>query len=216
MDIRRTLFCSLLVMGTAAQAEGVYILASGGQSHFNPDISRSDLDDTWTGSGLAILSSKFEKEDIAYKLQVGYQFNENFALEGGYIDLGKTEYKANLTDFVSVSGYDKVGFEAKGWNLDALLTLPINAGFSMFFKGGIFRAESKVYEKIYLTNGVTSFSDNASDTDKKVIAKYGLGVAYNFFRGLSARVEVERFNNLKVDPIEADVDLYSLGISYQF
>lgn len=28
---------------------------------------------------------------------VGYRFNQNFAVEGGYVDLGKASYSANFT-----------------------------------------------------------------------------------------------------------------------
>lgn len=215
MDMRSTLLCSLLVIGTAAQAEGIYVLASGGQSNLNLNVSRSDLDADWTYAGIDVDKSKLDTQDSAYKLQLGYQFNENFAIEGGYVDLGSAEYKADIS-FLNISGNDQLGIEAKGWNLAALLTLPINSGFSIFFKGGIIRAEVKSSEKIFLTDGVSSASASDSISDTKTKTNFGVGVAYNFYQKLSARAEIERFSNLEIGSFEADVDLYSVGLSYQF
>jgi len=211
MDIRTTFFFSLLAIGTAAHAEGVYVLASGGKSQFGLNLDRSDLDATMTDVGLTVDSSKLDKSDSAYKLQLGYQFNDNFSIEGGYVDLGAAEYNANFSGFVF--GHYQAKLEAKGWNLDGLLTLPINSGVSLFFKGGIFRGDVKASEK------VNSFSVSGSKT--RITPNFGVGVAYNFYKGLSARAEIERFSNLRAEDeegfeVKANVDLYSLGISYQF
>ncbi|MDB6062333.1 MAG: OmpA/MotB [Verrucomicrobiaceae bacterium] len=218
--LRAIALCGLAAIGCNAHAEGLYVLASGGQSHFDLNLDRNDFDADIEGTGLTVTSSKFDKSDTGYKLQLGYQFNENFALEGGYIDLGQAEYSADLAT-TGITGNYKARFEAKGWNLDALLTLPINAGFSLFLKGGVIRAEVKGSEKVSATDGTATASDSISSTDKKVRANYGLGVAYNFYNNFSARAEIERFSNLKSNndngfDVQADVDLYSVGLSYQF
>lgn len=213
MDMRSTLLCSLLLAATAAHAEGVYVLASGGQSHLDLNYNRSDFDNAFLDNGDIVTSSKFDKSDSAYKLQLGYQLNENFSIEGGYIDLGKTEYKANLIDSLNNVGTNSTRFEAKGWNLDAVVTLPVNAGVSLFMKGGLFRADVKGSID---SSTATPPLPNDSSSKKKVRPNYGFGIAYNFYAGLSARAEVERFSRLEVGELKADVDLYSVGLSYQF
>lgn len=228
MDMRSTLFCSSLiistaVMGTAAHAEGLYVLAAGGVSKFNLDVSRNDFSNVLTDADADVTSASLDTRDAAYKLQLGYQFNENFAIEGGYIDLGETLYSANYTDIVSASGKSSAALEVKGFNLDALLTLPINAGFSIFFKGGLLLADIDGSWNDYPTNGTVASSQTFSTSETKVRPNFGFGVAYNFVKHLSVRAEVERFGNLwlKSDDelafdVKADIDLYSLGLSYQF
>jgi OmpA-OmpF porin, OOP family len=211
MDIRSKVLCSLLVMGTAAHAEGLYVLGSVGVARFDQDISQSEknayLEDN---TGVPVLSSSQDRSDSAYKLQVGYQFNENFAIEGGYVDLGQLEYKA---DFGS-SVFAKEEASAKGLNIAALLTLPVNAGFSLFVKAGIINAEVK--EKIAVI--APSFYEAESEKARNVKPNFGIGVAYNFYQGFSARLEAERFSKLGDDDKtgEFDVDFYSLGLSYKF
>lgn len=205
-------FCSLLMIGSTAQAaEGFYVLGSVGQSRFHDDASKSDKD-----AYLADLigdepdSSKQDDKDTGYKVQVGYQFNDNFAVEGGYFDLGEQVYTASY----GVDGGAKSKMSAEGWNIDALLTLPINAGVSLFAKVGAASAKLEVKDSI----DAFGYADSASEKETKVAAKFGVGVAYNFFEGWSARVEAERYSNLgdSNSTGKADVDLYSAGVSYKF
>lgn len=212
MNIRSTTLLSLLLIGGAAHAEGVYVLAAIGQSHFHQDTSRADKDAYLEDLGAIVDSSTQDRDDTGYKLQVGYQFNANFALEAGYVDLGQQEYSADLNNGTATT---KEETSAKGLNVAALLTLPINAGFSAFLKLGVINAEVK--EKVSASSSIASASD--SETAKKVRPNFGIGVAYNFYRGLSARAEVERFSKLgdkDKTGDELDVNFYSLGLSYQF
>ncbi len=207
MDIRSTLFCSLLAAGVVAHAEGIYVLGSVGKSVTDiKDASRTDIDAVYIDNGYDIVSSKLDKNDSAYKLQLGYQFGRNFALEGGYVHLGKAVYKATLFDGVSDSDV-KLSYETKGWNLDGVLTLPVNAGVSVFGKLGLIYADTKLA------------GPGGSESVKKTKPTVGVGIAWNFWQNLSARAECERFINLgDKDKIGStlNIDLYSVGLSYQF
>lgn len=201
---------SLLLVVAPAQAEGVYVLGSFGQSRFHDDTSRSEKDDVLADLiGFGPDSSNEDTKDTAYKLQVGYQINQYFSVEGGYIDLGQQEYKARFDDVTA-----KLETSAKGWNIDAVLTLPINAGVSLFAKIGAFNAELE--QK--LSASASGFYESETEKDTELKAKYGVGVAYNFYQALSARAEVEYFNKLgdKDQTGEVDVTLFSIGLSYQF
>lgn len=204
-------FSSLLVLGSAAQAEGVYVLGSFGQSRFSDDIGKSDKNEFVEETiGVLPTSSSLDQKDTGYKVQVGYQFNQHFAVEGGYTDLGEQIYKARYEDIAS--GKEKT--TAEGWNLDAVLTLPVNSGVSLFAKVGAISA--KLERKVSLT--VFDDSGSASEKETKVAAKAGVGIAYNFYQAWSARAEFERYIKLGDDEKtgEVDVDLYSVGLSYQF
>lgn len=214
MDIRSTLFCSLIAVGTLAHAEGFYILGSAGQTNTKfKDISKGDLDLAFdiVSEELGVeTSTSLDRSDTGFKFQIGYQFSQNFAIEGGYADLGQTEYKFTVTDGVD-SGTGKFSWESKGWNIDGVLILPVNAGVSLFGKVGVIRAETKF--KIS--------ADDESETEKetKVAPLAGVGVAWNFYQGLSARIEWERYFNVGDEDTQLtglDIDLYTVGLSYQF
>ena len=70
-------------------------------------IGRSTIED----AGSAGPGESIEKNSTAYKLQLGYRINPNFAIEGGYLNLGKFAYAyrngANTED-----GDDSLGIGA--------------------------------------------------------------------------------------------------------
>jgi OOP family OmpA-OmpF porin len=213
MKVRQiAVVCSLLGATTVGHAEGFYVLGSVGQSHFREDVSGSDIEARADSLGIDVTSSKVDKKDTGYKVQVGYQFNQNFSIEGGYVDLGKEELKLSGDYFGNTVRASGKG-EASGYNVAALLTLPINAGFSLFFKAGIIDAKVEVSSDASFAGASSSVSDNV----RKIKPNVGVGVSYNFISALSARIEAERFSKLGDDDIgETNVDLFSVGLSYMF
>lgn len=198
----------LLATATAPTFAGnVYVVGSVGLSTF--DIDKNELDNVLTTVGVTGLSSSLDKRDTGYKVQVGYQFNQNFALEGGYVDLGKASYSANYT-----GGSATANVEASGLNVSALGIMPINESFSVFGKLGVIRA--KVEENGIATDTGGSASGSASSTDWK--PNFGIGGTYNINTQLGIRAEYERFNQLGDSDTtgEADVDLLSAGVVYKF
>jgi len=228
MKTKLWIACSLIAGAMSAHAEsGFYVLGSVGQSHFNDGGLQRDTREFASEEGLALTSSKLDRSDTGYKLQLGYQFNDNFAIEGGYVDLGSLQYKGTLygnDGFDRLDGTIKAKAEASGINLDAVLILPINSGFSLFGKLGVIDAKLKVKADARAVDTEISSGDSvagsASDSESttKIKAHIGLGVAYNFYQGFSVRVEAERFAKLgdSKKTGETDVDLYSVGLSYRF
>lgn len=101
--------CGALGTAASAHAEGLYIGASAGGSHFKGDnVGGVETDRSATGT----------------KLFGGYQFTPNFSLEGGYVDLGK---------FSSSAGQLK----ANGLYLDAVGKVPISGPWSAIGRVGV-------------------------------------------------------------------------------
>lgn len=212
MKLNKYLLALTCAISTAAHAEhNWYFAANIGQSSF--DASKSSGDDIFNSLGLDINSSSLDDTDTAYKIQVGYQFTPNFAIEGGYIDLGAATYKANVTDgFFDYNA--KIEIEAKGWNIAGVGMLPLNDSFSLFAKLGFINAD--VESTIKFSSGGISASESEDSTDFK--PTFGLGAAYAVTSQLALRVEFERYNDLGDEDKtgEGDVDLLSGGIVYKF
>jgi OOP family OmpA-OmpF porin len=72
-----------------------YFGLSAGQSH--SQLRQTDTTNSLLGAGNGSNLQGNEQQDTAYKIFGGYQFNRNFALEGGYFNLGKFTYNAAPT-----------------------------------------------------------------------------------------------------------------------
>ena len=107
-----------------------YALAddSGWYGGINVGQSRAKIDDTritssLLGGGFTTPSITDDNRDTGYKIFGGYQINKNFALEGGYFNLGKFGYTATMA--APTAGTLNGNIKLQGLNLDVVGTLPI-------------------------------------------------------------------------------------------
>ncbi|MDE2585366.1 MAG: outer membrane beta-barrel protein [Betaproteobacteria bacterium] len=198
---------ALAFLSASAFAGDVYILGSVGQA--STKINKTDLDNSLVNAGVTGLSSSTKETDTAYKLQLGYQFNQYFAVEGGYVNLGEAKYSASFT-----GGNGKATAKVDGWNIDAVGILPLNDQFSLFGKLGTFAAHTKVDASASGPGGAASVSDSANNWS----THYGVGASYAFTKSVAVRVEYEKFDRVGKDNStgKADVDLWSVGVAYKF
>lgn len=169
----------------------------------DPRITRSLLSGGFTG--VSILD---DDRDTGYKLYGGYQFNRNFALEGGYFDLGKFGFTATTVPAGTLNG----NIRLRGFNLDAVGILPITEKFSALGRVGVNYAEAR--DHFSGTGAVNVSNPNPSKRDTNY--KYGLGVQYAFTESLAMRVEAERYRINDAIGNKGDVDLISVGLLYRF
>ncbi len=163
-----------------AFASDVYVAGSVGQSNF--------------GSADGATSS--DKNDTAFKLQLGYQFTPNLAIEGGYIDLGKASY-----NFLGTT----LQVKANGWNIGAVGTLPLNEKFSLIGKLGMIDGKLEATAGRFGSASATKFRPT-----------YGLGVKYDVSKSAAVLAEYEHFDKLSNDMINAKVNLLSAGFLTKF
>lgn len=202
-----------LALSASAFAGDWYVTGSIGRSSWHLDGAQTDLDSSLVANGLTGVSSNLKKEGTGYKVQLGYELNRYFAVEGGYVDLGKAKYAATFT-----GGSDAVEFTARGWNIDAIGSIPLGQDFSLFGKAGLINAKKEV--SFTATGAASLSSGKVSATNWK--PTWGIGANYNVSKNVSLRGEFERFsklghNNSTGDSTgENDVDLWSLGMVYKF
>ena len=189
-----------------AEDAGWYGGLNGGQS-------RAKIDDLRINSGLlngGFTSTTISNDDrhSGYKIFGGYQLNKNFALEGGYFDLGKFGFTAVTVPTGILRGDIKV----RGVNLDALGMLPLTDRFSAFARVGVNYAEAK--DTFSGSGLVRLLRSNANKREANV--KYGAGLQFAFTERLSMRAEVERYRINDAVGNKGDIDLASLGLVYRF
>jgi OOP family OmpA-OmpF porin len=176
-----------LMAATAAQADvqpGFYMGAGFGTTKIDDDgFDGVDFDDGDTG----------------FKVFGGYNFNQNFAVEASYFDLG--EASGSFDDFGDTVNFD-VG--VSGLNVSAVGVLPLSNMFSLFGKLGYASYDVDAHVSIV---GFGSASDSASESD----LTYGVGAALGFAERFEARVEFEAIN---VDG--GDANMISVSGLYRF
>lgn len=169
-------------------------------------IDNGEIANTIIGGGLTEIED--EDSDRGHKFFVGYQFNDYFALEAGYADLG--DFGVDVT---RAPGAGTLSGEAyyKGYNLDAVGTWPLTQRLSAFGRVGAFHYKTK---EDFI--GTESLAASFSRDDKDTGYKFGAGLEYSFTERLSARIEAERYRIEDMIGDNGSVNLYSVGLVYRF
>ena len=181
--------------------QGWYLFGSVGQTTDTND--KSILDDALTSAGASGFSSSLKKPTV-YGLEVGYQVDKNFAIEGGYIGSNNEDYNASggtLAGPVSASAH------VDGWDLKAVGILPLADQFSLLGKLGV----AHVHESYNITGPGSSLSGNGSKTS----ATYGIGAKYNFNNAVSVRIDVDSYN-VGSAASYSRTSVWTIGLVYNF
>jgi len=206
--LTHSLTVAVLALGLAtttpamAQTGGWYGGLGVGQTKIN------DFDSV-CGDVLSLLpagsSCTSDDKDNGLKIFAGNQFNKNGAVEFGYVDLGKGT--------ISVSGPGVGGtatWEATGFNVALVGTLPVNEALGVLGRIGIFAWN--------LDFNVSGLGGSASESASGADLTYGLGLKYDFNKTTGMRFEWEKFKDVgDVNTTgQGDIDLLSLSLVFRF
>lgn len=214
MKIRKSLIAATFLGGSAlAASTGVLADDTGWYGGVNIGRSHAKIDADAINTGLLGLgftnaSTSKDENDTGYKIFAGYNFTKNFALEGGYFDLGKFSFNSTTAPAGTLQGTLKVS----GFNLDAVGILPIQDNFSVFGRVGVQYAETK--DSFSGTGAVVVTNPNPKKSETNY--KMGLGAGYDFTKTVGLRAEWERYRVSDGLGDKGDVDLYSLGLRFKF
>jgi OOP family OmpA-OmpF porin len=175
--------------------------------------SRAKIDDAritseLLGSGLTTTSIIDDNRDFAYKLFGGYKINENFALEGGYFNLGQFGFVSTTSPAGTLTGKIKL----QGLNIDAVGILPLSEKFSAFGRIGLQYLQAKAN---FDGTGAVALS-NPNPHKSAANYKAGLGVQYDFTPNVGARGEWERYRINDAVGNRGDIDMLSVGLVFMF
>lgn len=193
-------------LAMADDKAGWYIGGSLGGTLAN--IDHSDIKKGLTAGGFTTTSLKSSENDIGFKLLGGYQFNEIVAIEGGYFNLGKFDYKANTLPLGSLKGDIKV----QGIHIDVVGTWFFTEEFALLARVGAIHTKAEASFKG--SGAVTPATSKSSKDDTNF--KVGLGLQYSVTPALNIRTELERYRVNDSIATKGDIDLISLGVTYRF
>jgi opacity protein-like surface antigen len=231
MKQRRFGFASLVAVsltaafyGASANAEGFYFGVDLGSASF--DTSKADLDKSvltpyvkgLQAGGLTVTSapSSLDDNDNAWAANVGYRFNSYVAAEFGYVNLGESLYRAQVTSTNGVNTFvdvPSVRLTASGPTAALLGVFPVGP-FDIYGKAGIFFSKTKSRLKLEIQGEDTVSSELKADSQDFF---YGIGANWNFSENYAVRLQYQKF--LKVGDNdhtgESDVDFISVGILFR-
>lgn len=191
--LKRTIAACITAAALSSTAFGAQFGAPGESGFYGGlGFGRTDADVSAPGiSG--------NDKDNAWKAFGGYQFNRYFAIEGGYIDLGKA---------TAAGPGGTLSLDSKAWQASVVGSLPLSQQFAFTGKLGVARTDT---DASGVLGGVpTVGSDNNTD------ATYGLGLRYDFTKTFGVRGEWERFRTSSAIGGKNDVDVYSINGIFRF
>jgi OOP family OmpA-OmpF porin len=175
--------------------------------------SRSEFNEAQTasgqlGGGFTTTTITKDIHDTGFKVFGGYQFNNYFALESGYFDLGKFSFNATTLPVGALNGTTKV----KGLNFDVVGLLPFTEKFSGLGRVGVTQTQSSAS----FSGGGAAAAINSSPRKYDTDYKYGAGVQYSFTKMVGLRAEMERYRVNDTVGHKAMIDLVSVGVVVRF
>ena len=191
-----------------AQQSSSYYYVGGGIGQARTEINDERITRPLFGTGLTASNINRDNHDTAYKLFGGYQFNQNFALEAGYFNLGKFGFSASTAPLGTFNGQVKI----QGFNLDLVGTLPLTERFSVFARAG---AQAAKTGDTY--GGSTAISGfHPSPSKREINYKAGVGLQYEFNPSFLVRAEAERYRISDTVGKKGNADMVSLSLVFPF
>jgi OOP family OmpA-OmpF porin len=205
-----------LAQSKGGASAGWYVGANIGQSR--TEMNSNDF--TTRASAAGIATSK-DDSDTAWKLLLGYNFNENWALEGFYTDLGsgKTKYSG-----APLNGEAKVSNDS--WGLAVKGIMPLHPQWDLYGRLGWAYNSSKLDASsdraVAFFPASTVASSGWSNDEKRSEVLFGVGVEYKPQRNWGIVLEYENYGQFgnTLDNYDktgrSDVDMWSLGVVVRF
>jgi opacity protein-like surface antigen len=179
---------SLGYLASANAAEpvtGFYLGGSLGMASTNVNFSN-------TNTNLAVT----DKTDRALSIRTGYRIHTNWAVEGGYADLGTMKFRE--------PGFSDGTIKTSVWHIDAVGIIPLADKIAVFGKVGVAQMNY----------------DIGGGKANKTTPHIGVGVSYAILPALALRAEYDNYGKAKDSDGSASVDFsssqFSLGMDYRF
>lgn len=176
----------------------------------------------WETKGARVISNR----DTGYQVRLGYRFNDNVSLEGGYSDLGKMSFSANQEFVCGLCFFPAGGsptrqvtgdIRATGLDLDVIGKAPLSDQWSIFGRLGVMEARVKTTAVATPANEVL-----IQATHSNTSPVFGVGMQWTPSKGeasipVTARLEWTRYKSLGASNTgESDVDLISMSVFLKF
>lgn len=183
---------ALLVAHDARAENDWYVGAAIGAA--DVDYTAADLTSDLAGLGWTIDDVTVDNDGTAWKIYGGWSISNYFALELGWVDLGKIETRYSTTippneiDNILSDTYDVHPLTGDGITAAVILRWPFADNFAVHAKAGVFAWEGDVDVRV-VEGGTGQVLGDQDGTD----AMYGIGLEWKIDDRWSLTAEWERY-----------------------
>ncbi len=209
----RTLAATAVCLIASASATPVLAQWYGGgnagrsQLNYNAGQLATDLSiHGITGTGTV------DNGDLAFKLFAGYQLNETFAIEGGYVNLGKFGITGNYSRPLPAGTFTG-DIKSQGATVDVVAKVDVGSQISVYGRlGGAY-----LNTKASASASTAGFIGYSNATKNQVVADIGAGLQLDISKSIAARLEWQHFFQVGDSTTgRADIDLLTVGLVRRF
>lgn len=215
---------SFAQMNKAADV-GPYAGISGGRAttaFATQDFSTNAYIARFPGAAAGGLSDTTDTHNTAWRIFLGYKFDQNWAVEGAYTSLGETKYTLNGTAGAYAGNTAQFRVDNNAWSLAAKGTLPVSKEFDLFALLGGTSNYSKT--NMGATGGfATDMGVTASTSKTRGYGMFGVGVEYKPTANIGIRGEYhnygkfgDKITNASSNTGRTEMDAWLVGVSIKF
>jgi OmpA-OmpF porin, OOP family len=200
----------LTAMNAQASAPGIYITGQLGYSNNRMDIKADNV----------IPLNDVSNNNLAGRVAIGYQFNQNFAIEAGYLRTSQkntTLVYLNRRESTTVDTGGKITYNQNAVDLVAKGILPINNNLNLYGKLGV--AYLTTQGNLTLNpaeHDPQPFSYDLENIAKRKLApEVAIGISYDFTPNVSIDTSWTHIHPLGNNR-PGNVNFFSVGLGYNF
>ncbi len=211
---------ALGVMAANAAAPGVYVTGQLGyaNTHMNDktNIAAIARAAKIPFAPEAADATNLSNNGLAGRLAIGYQFNQNFAVEMGYLQLNKKKVNGILGEKPDIAPAS-VSLKQNAIDLVGKAILPVASNLNVYGKLGVAYLTTTVDGKSTLDGNSVKFDLNGvAGIDKhKWAPEAALGVSYDITPNVSVDTSWTRIQTVGSNR-PGNIDFVAVGVGYNF
>jgi opacity protein-like surface antigen len=212
----------LAAMSANAAAPGVYVTGQVGyaNTHMGSKTKVSDILGPFADDvDPAALNKNLADNGLAGRIAIGYQFNQNFAVEAGYLQLGQSKVNLGVIHENNIPiGEGSLKLQQNAIDLVGKGILPLASNFNVYGKLGVAYVTSDV-KGTFQAPGIpiinVDFNNNANIAKHKWAPEAAIGVSYDITPNVSVDTSWTHIQPLgKNKP--GNIDFVAVGLGYNF
>ena len=207
----RTLLAAALLSAFAVPGYAQwYVGGAVGQSRAH-SLDGGDRSSQFLGLGFDSASTSVDKTDSAYRVFGGYRMHRYVAVELGVDDFGRYQ----VTSDVQPEGTFRSSARVSGVDASVLGLLPIGERFTLFARGGVISARTRVS---YDSSGSVRTNEGVDSRQRNSGALYGAGAMMQVAPRWNVRLDWTKYRRIGDDTLSSrfDVSAWLVGVAYRF
>lgn len=205
----------LSAMAANAAAPGVYVTGQVGYANTHMG-SKTPITDLVSNSSSK--DNNLSNNDLAGRVAIGYQFNQNFAVEAGYMRLSDRKVDITTPRLVIFSTPSSLKLHQNAIDLVGKGIIPVGSNFNVYGKLGVAYITTNIDQTITTPGSPTKsndLNDVAHVAKHKWAPEAAVGVSYDITPNVSVDTSWTHIQPLGSNK-PGNIDFVAVGVGYNF